>query len=87
VLRVRTAWQEPGEHLDPERLAETLRRTASWQGLGAIEVTDRGTAAPAVAGALGLPLVPHVSADDTDAAQPVARAEQDAAVDDAGDAR
>jgi len=64
VLRLRTAWQEPGERLDPERLAETLRRTAAWQGLDGIEVIDRGTAAASVAGALGLPLVPHVAADD-----------------------
>ena len=70
VLRVRTAWQEPGGQLDAERLAETLRRAAAWQGLDGIEVTDRGTAASAVAGALGVPLVPHVSADDTDAADP-----------------
>ncbi|WP_418516644.1 winged helix-turn-helix domain-containing protein [Curtobacterium flaccumfaciens pv. flaccumfaciens] len=79
VLRVRTAWQEPGEHLDPERLADTLRRTASWQGLGAIEVTDRGTAAAAVAGALGVPLVPHESADDADAPEPVESAGDPAA--------
>lgn len=79
VLRVRTAWQEPGEHLDPERLAGTLRRTASWQGLGAIEVTDRGTAAAAVAGALGVPLVPHESADDADAPEPVETADDTAA--------
>lgn len=74
VLRVRTAWQEPGERLDAERLAETLRRTAAWQGLGAVEVTDRGTAAADVAGALGVALVPHRSADDADAPAPVADA-------------
>jgi uncharacterized protein YcaQ len=79
VLRVRTAWQEPGEHLDPERLADTLRRTASWQGLGAIEVTDRGTAAAAVAGALGVPLVPHESADDADTPEPIETADDTAA--------
>ncbi|MBA8991926.1 hypothetical protein FHW23_003213 [Curtobacterium pusillum] len=67
VLRVRTAWQEPGERLDAERLADTLRRTAAWQGLDEVEITDRGTAAAAVAGALGVPLVPHVAADDADA--------------------
>ncbi|WIB61051.1 crosslink repair DNA glycosylase YcaQ family protein [Curtobacterium sp. MCLR17_007] len=64
VLRVRTAWQEPGTTLDPERLADTLRRVAAWQGLDAVQVTDRGTAAAQVAGALGVPLVPHVAADD-----------------------
>ncbi|OIH94109.1 winged helix-turn-helix domain-containing protein [Curtobacterium sp. MCBA15_001] len=64
VLRVRTAWQEPGAALDPERLARTLRGAAAWQGLTDVEVTDRGTAAAALAGALGVPLVPHVAADD-----------------------
>ncbi len=67
VLRVRTAWQEPGEHLDAERLAETLRRAAAWQGLDGVEVTDRGTAAAAVAAALRVALVPHEAADDADA--------------------
>jgi len=67
VLRVRTAWQEPGEHLDPGRLAALLLRTAAWQGLDGVEVTDRGTAAASLADALGQPLVPHVSADDREA--------------------
>ena len=39
-------------------------------GLDGIEVTDRGTAARALAGALGVPLVPHVAADDADAPEP-----------------
>ncbi len=69
VLRVRTAWQEPGEQLDAERLAATLRRAAAWQGLDGVEVTDRGTAAGAVAAALGVALVPHEAADDADAAE------------------
>jgi uncharacterized protein YcaQ len=67
VLRVRTAWQEPREHLDPDRLAETLRRTAAWQGLDGIEVTERGTAAVAVAGALGVPVLAHEAADGAEA--------------------
>ncbi|MFJ4220589.1 winged helix-turn-helix domain-containing protein [Curtobacterium luteum] len=71
VLRVRTAWEEPGEHLDAERLAEVLRRTAAWQGLDGVEVTDRGTAAGALAGALGVASVPHESADDADVAEPL----------------
>lgn len=66
VLRVRTAWQEPGQPLDAERLAHTLRAAAAWQGLDGVEVTDRGTAAAQVAGALGVPLVPHVAADDAE---------------------
>ncbi len=80
VLRVRTAWQEPGERLDPDRLAETLRRAAAWQGLEGIEVTDRGTAAAALAGALGTRLVPHVAADDADPAAPDATAQSEPTV-------
>jgi uncharacterized protein YcaQ len=67
VLRVRTAWHEPGVGIDPGRLGALLVRTAAWQGLDAVEVTDRGTAAAEVADALGLPLVPHVEADDREA--------------------
>ncbi|ROP64742.1 winged helix-turn-helix domain-containing protein [Curtobacterium sp. ZW137] len=70
VLRVRTAWEEPDATLDPERLAATIRRAAAWQGLDDIEVTDRGTAAARLAGALGVPLAPHVEADDADAPEP-----------------
>jgi uncharacterized protein len=68
VLRVRTAWREPDAVLDAERLAATMHRVADWQGLDAIEVTDRGNAAAPLAAALGLPLVPHVAADDADSA-------------------
>jgi uncharacterized protein YcaQ len=68
VLRVRTAWHEPGSSIDPGRLALTLQRAAAWQGLDGVEVTDRGTAAAGLADALGVTLVPHVAADDTDAA-------------------
>ncbi|MFZ7088383.1 winged helix-turn-helix domain-containing protein [Curtobacterium sp. RRHDQ10] len=64
VLRVRTAWEEAGRRMDPGRLGATLLRAAAWQGLDGIEVTDRGTAAAALADALGVPLVPHESADD-----------------------
>lgn len=53
VLHVRTAWHEPGARIDVERLAALLRRTAAWQGLDGVEVTDRGTAAGALATALG----------------------------------
>ncbi|WP_144766240.1 winged helix-turn-helix domain-containing protein [Curtobacterium sp. 9128] len=67
VLRVRTAWQQDGAELDAGRLADTLLRAAAWQGLDGIEVTDRGTAAASLAGALGVPLVAHVAADDADA--------------------
>ncbi|PZF58711.1 winged helix-turn-helix domain-containing protein [Curtobacterium sp. MCBD17_013] len=68
VLRVRTAWEEPGRHLDPGRLGALLLRTADWQGLDAVAVTDRGTAAARLADALGVPLVPHEAADDAEAA-------------------
>jgi uncharacterized protein YcaQ len=68
VLRVRTAWDQDTAQIDAERLAVTLRAAAAWQGLDGVEVTDRGTAAARVAGALGVPLVPHEAADDADAA-------------------
>ncbi|OII30907.1 hypothetical protein BIU98_09225 [Curtobacterium sp. MMLR14_010] len=71
VLRVRTAWDQDTAQIDAERLAVTLRQAAAWQGLDGVEVTDRGTAAARVAAALGVPLVPHESADDADVA-PVA---------------
>jgi hypothetical protein len=58
VLHVRTAWHEPTARIDADRLAVLLRRTAAWQGLGGVEVTDRGTAAGAVAAALGVPALP-----------------------------
>ena len=54
VLHVRTAWHEPGARIDVERLAALLRRTAAWQGLDGVEVTDRGTAAGALGAALGV---------------------------------
>ncbi|WP_267420674.1 MULTISPECIES: winged helix-turn-helix domain-containing protein [unclassified Curtobacterium] len=68
VLRVRTAWDQDTARIDAERLAVTLHAAAAWQGLDGVEVTDRGTAAARVAGALGVPLVPHEAADDADAA-------------------
>jgi uncharacterized protein len=67
MLRVRTAWVEPGASLEPGRLGATLLSAAAWQGLDGVEVTDRGTAAAPLADALGVPLVPHVEADDPDA--------------------
>ena len=59
VLRVQSAWTEPGA--PPEtaaRLALLLRETAGWQGLGGIEVMDRGDLAGAVAAELGVALQP-----------------------------
>jgi uncharacterized protein YcaQ len=52
VLRVQSAWQEPGHDVDLDRLAALLQTTASWQGLERIEVTDRGDLAPRVAKAI-----------------------------------
>ncbi|GAA4671367.1 winged helix-turn-helix domain-containing protein [Frondihabitans cladoniiphilus] len=53
VLRVQAAWHETGQVVDVERLAALLHRTAAWQGLGSVEVVDRGDLAselrPAVA--------------------------------------
>lgn len=51
VLRVQAAWHEAGQTVDVERLAALLGRTAEWQGLGSVEVVDRGDLAPALAAA------------------------------------
>jgi uncharacterized protein YcaQ len=52
VLRVRAAWAEENAPADTaERILPVLRQTAEWQGLSDIEVTDRGTLAPALAAA------------------------------------
>lgn len=60
VLRVQAAWIE-AEAAGSAPLADTaarlaplLQRTAAWQGLGEIEVMDRGTLARAVAAELGI---------------------------------
>lgn len=54
VLRVQSAWAEPGAPADTvERLAPLLRTTAQWQGLGAVEVMGRGTLAVPLAAELG----------------------------------
>jgi uncharacterized protein YcaQ len=61
VLRVQSAWTE--DHADAvgvaERVAPLLDRTAAWQGLESISVANWGDLAPAVAGALGVPLQPR----------------------------
>jgi uncharacterized protein YcaQ len=55
VLRVQSAWHEEGAPSGmAERLVPLLRETAAWQGLGEIEVMDRGDAARELAGALGV---------------------------------
>jgi len=59
VLRVQSAWREAGAPADIEqRIVPLLEAARAWQGLDAIEVVDRGDLAGAVAGALGLPLLP-----------------------------
>ena len=58
VLRVQSAWREPGQPGGYEgRLAALLRQTAAWQGLGGVEVRNRGDLADAVAAELGVPLL------------------------------
>lgn len=53
VLRVQSAWIEPGASSDTAaRLAPVLRRAASWQGLDDIEVISRGDLAPALSAEL-----------------------------------
>jgi len=55
VLRVQSAWHEPGAPAGmEERLVPLLREAAAWQGLGEIQVMDRGDAARGLAAALGV---------------------------------
>ena len=56
VLRVQSAWHEEHAHAGAvaERLAPLLERTALWQGLNSVVVTDRGNLATAVAQELGV---------------------------------
>jgi uncharacterized protein YcaQ len=50
VLRVQAAWVEPGAPAEAaERIAQLLRETAVWQGLGDVVVADRGNLAPDLA--------------------------------------
>ncbi len=52
VLRVQSAWREPGQHADLARVADLVRAAAAWQGLERIEVMGRGDLAGAVADAI-----------------------------------
>jgi uncharacterized protein YcaQ len=53
VLRVQSAWHEPGEASGYEgRLVELLRQTAAWQGLDSVEVVGRGDLAGALSAEL-----------------------------------
>ena len=52
VLRVQSAWAEPGAPVDTaDRLAAVLRSAADWQGLDSVQVMPRGTLAPGLAAA------------------------------------
>lgn len=42
VLRVQSAWREEGADADPVRIADLVRDAAEWQGLGDVEVGERG---------------------------------------------
>ena len=49
VLRVQSAWSEPGAPRETaERLLPVLWRAAAWQGLDDVDVVDRGDLAPAL---------------------------------------
>jgi uncharacterized protein YcaQ len=58
VLRVQSAWREEGvADAVAERVVPALRELAAWQGLGELEVVDRGDLARAVAVEAGVSLV------------------------------
>lgn len=58
VLRVQSAWREEGvADAVAERVVPALRELAAWQGLGELEVVDRGDLARAVAVEAGVGLV------------------------------
>jgi uncharacterized protein len=70
ILRVQSAWHESGQPRGYEtRVADLLRRTAEWQGLGGVEVHRRGDLADAMAVELGVPLLPR--SDESEPAAPV----------------
>jgi len=55
VLRVQSAWRELGvPDAVAERVVPALRELAAWQGLGELEVVDRGDLARAVAAEAGV---------------------------------
>ncbi|MDF1479454.1 crosslink repair DNA glycosylase YcaQ family protein [Leifsonia sp. H3M29-4] len=53
VLRVQSAWREPGASVDLDRVTALLRQTAAWQGLERIEVAEWGDLAAGLRAALG----------------------------------
>jgi uncharacterized protein YcaQ len=55
VLRVQSAWREEGAPAGiAERIVPALRELAAWQGLGELEVVDRGDLAREVAAEAGV---------------------------------
>lgn len=42
VLRVQSAWREPGASVDLDRVVALLDETAAWQGLSGVDFADRG---------------------------------------------
>jgi len=58
VLRVQSAWEEPGHRVDPGRLVLLLRETAAWQGMDGIEVVDRGDVSKTLAAELNTRAIP-----------------------------
>lgn len=42
VLRVKSAWREPGASVDLDRVVALLDETAAWQGLSGVDFADRG---------------------------------------------
>jgi uncharacterized protein YcaQ len=57
VLRVQSAWEEPGHRVDLDRVVALLRETATWQGMERIEVAQRGDLAPRLATAVSTSLL------------------------------
>ena len=57
VLRVQSAWREAGAPAGiAERIVPALRELAAWQGLGELEVVDRGDLARDIAAEARVPL-------------------------------
>ena len=42
VLRVQSAWREPGASVDLDRVVALLDETVAWQGLSGVDFADRG---------------------------------------------
>ena len=69
ALRVQSAWREAGASVDVGRLAALLHEAAAWQGMGSIEVVDRGDLAAALAGELGTKLSPWAREGSAESAE------------------